>query len=307
MGNPEASRPQTSQAGQAISSQALAQPSLASSTEKRLTATASTFSLVTTLMRSTTSPVISAELKTSLLDSVSTTVKKTGGTGQYSSAVVTTPSTKDTGATSRLVLSRSPALPSAVRYPTTPKHHSPGSSRRLNNQTPRPSSTRSAASSRSSESTFSVALAGLLNGKHPHQISTLRFSHSLPLSAELKPGLALSGTSSSCWKAPASSENGAMRAVSQVPATPTETTGIGMPNSSMTEVSLSREKSALSHGTSPSPHHPPPALSPSATPVTVVPPGSRQGAPMVTGRTGTPIPQPQSQQILSTPDESVLP
>ena len=94
------------------------------------------------------------------------------------------------------------------------------------------------------------------------------------------------GASSSCWKDPESLANGPMRAVSQVPATPTETTGIGMPNSSMTEVSLSREKSALSHGTSPSPHHPPPVLLLSATPATAVSPGPGRAAPTRTGRTG---------------------
>ena len=258
-------------------------------------------------MRSRTSPAISAELKTSLLDSVITTVKKTGGTGPSSSAALTTPSTKDTGDTSSPVFSKSPEPPNDAPCGITFKPHNPGSCLRLNSQMLRRSSSRFAASSLFLESTFSVALTGLLNGKHLHLISTLRFSHSLPLSAELKLGLALSGASSSCWKDPGSLANGPMRAVSQVPATPTETTGIGMPNSSMTEASLSREKSALSHGTFPSPHHPPPVLSPSATPATVVPTGSGQEAPTVTGRTGTSIPQPQSRQYLSNPDESVPP
>ncbi|WP_309324034.1 GIY-YIG nuclease family protein [Actinomyces stomatis] len=51
----------------------------------------------------------------------------------------------------------------------------------------------------------------------------------------------------------------------------------------------------------PSPHHPPPA-----TPVTAVSSGNGQEAPMVTGRTWTSIPQSQSQQSLSNPDESIL-
>ena len=218
-----------------------AQPSLVSLTAKRLTETASISSLVTTLMRSRASPAISGKPRTSPLDSVSTTDKRTGGTGPSSSAAVTTPSTKDTGATSRPGLLKLPTSPSAARYQTTPRHRSPGNSQRPSSPMLRCFSSRFVASSRSSESTFFVALTGALNGKHLHLISTLRFSHSLPLSAELKPGLAVSGTSSSCWKAPASSANGAMRAVRQVPATPTETTGIGMPNSLMTEVSLSRE------------------------------------------------------------------
>lgn len=270
MGSPEASRPRTSQAGPATSSVAPAQPSLVSSTEKRLTETASISSLVTTLMRSRAFPAISGKPRTSPLDSVSTTDKRTGGTGPSSSAAVTTPSTKDTGATSRPGLLKSPTPPSAARYQTTPRHRSPGSSRRLSSPMLRCFSSRSAAFFRSSESTFSVALTGLLNGKHPRQISTLRFSHSLPLCAKLKPMLALSGTSSSCWKDPASSANGPTPGARQAPADPTNLSALNTPNSSMTEVSLSREKSARSHGTSPSPHHPPPVLSPSATPATAV-------------------------------------
>ena len=306
-GNPAALRPRTSRGGPVISSADPAQPSLASSLETRLTATASISCLVTTLMRSRTSPVISAELKTSLLDSVNTIVKKTGGTGQSSSAVVTTPSTKDTGATSRPGLLKSPTPPSAARYQTTPRHRCPGNSRRPSSPMLRCFSSRSAAFFRSSESTFSVALTGRLNSKHPHQISTLRSSHSLPLSAELKPGLALSETSSSCWKVPASSGNGATRGVLRAPVASTNPTAHDTPSSSMTGVSPLMVSPALSHGISPSPHHPLLGLSQPVALATVVLPGSGQGAPTVTGRTGTSIPQSQSQQNLSTPDESVLP
>ena len=75
----------------------------------------------------------------------------------------------------------------------------------------------------------------------------------------------------------------------------------------MTGASPSMVSPALSHGTSLSPHHPLPGLSPPVDLATVVPPGSGQAAPTVTGRTGTSIPRPQSQQNLSNPDESVLP
>ena len=302
-----ASRPRTSRGGPAISSQALAQPSLASSLETRLTATVSISCLVTTLVRSRVSPAISGKPRTSPLDSVSTTARRTGGTGPSSLAVVTIPSTKDTGATLRPGLLKSPTPPSAARFQTTPRHRSPGNSRRPSSPMLRCFSSRSAAFFRSSESTFSVALTGLLNSKHLHQISALRFSHSLPLSAELKLGLALSGTSSSCWKDPTSSANGPTPGAHQPPADPTNPSAPNTPNLSMTEVSRSTERSALSHGISPSPHHPPPALSPSATPATAVSPGPGKAAPTVTGRTGTSIPRPQSQQNLSNPDESVLP
>jgi len=232
------------------------------------------------------SPAISGKPRTSPLDSVSTTDKRTGGTGPSSSAAVTTPSTKDTGATSRPGLLKSPTSPSAARYQTTPRHRSPGNSRRPSSPMLRCFSSRFVASSRSSESTFFVALTGALNGKHLHLISTLRFSHSLPLSTELKPGLALSGASSSCWKDPASSANGPTRGARQVPADPMNPSALNTPNSSMTEVSLSRERSALSHGISPSPRHPPPALLPSATPAMAVSPGPGRAAPTRTGRTG---------------------
>ena len=307
MGNPAASRPRTSRGGPVISSQALAQPSLASSLETRLTATASISCLVTTLVRSRASPAISGKPRTSPPDSVSTTARRTGGTGQSSSAVVTTPSTKDTGAILKPDLSKSPLQPNAVPCRTMLKLHSPANSRRLSSPMLRYFSSRSAAFFRSLESTFYVALTGLLNSKHLHQISTLRFSHSLPLSAELKPEVALSGTSSSCWKDPASSANGPTRGARQVPADPTNPSAPNTPNSSMTEVSLSRERSELSHGISPSPHHPPPALLPSATPATAVSPGSGQAAPTVTGRTATCPPFPPPQMKLSNPNESVLP
>ena len=302
-----ASRPRTSRGGPVISSQALAQPSLASSLETRLTATASISCLVTTLMRSRTSPVISAELKTSLLDSVSTTVKKTGGTGQSSSAVVTTPSTKDTGATSKLVLSKSLTLPSAVRYPTTPRHHSPGSSRRLNNQTPRHSSTRSAAFSRSLVSASYAAPRRSPEGNLFPRTSTPLSSRSLSPSGTSMPKPASLGPSSSCWKVPASSGNGPTRGVLRAPVASTNPTAHDTPSLSMTGVSPSMASPALSHGTSLSPHHPLPDLSPLVDLATVVPPGSGQEVPMVTGRTGTSIPRPQSQQNLSNPDESVFP
>ena len=307
MGNPAASRPRTSRGGPVISSQALAQPSLASSLETRLTATASISSLVTTLMRSRTSPVISAELKTSLLDSVSTTARRTGGTGPSSSAAVTIPSTKDTGATLRPGLLKSPTSPSAARFQTTPRHRSPGNSRKLSSPTLRYFSSRSAAFFRSSESTFSVALTGLLNSKHLHQISTLQFSHSLPLSAASKPGLALSGTSSSCWRDPASLANGLTRDARRAPADPTNPTAHDTPSLLMTGALPSMVSPALSHGTSLSPHHPLPGLSPPVDLATVVPPGSGQAAPTVTGRTATCPPFPPPQQNLSNPDESVLP
>ena len=192
-------------------------------------------------MRSRASPATSGKLRASPPDSVSTIVKKTGGTGQSSSAVVTIPSTKGTGATSRLVLSKSLTPPSAVRYPTTPRHRSPGSSRRLSSPTLRYSSSRFVASFQSLESTFYVALTGLLTGKHLRRISTPRFSHSSPLSTELKPGLALSGTSSSCWKDPASLANGLTRDARRAPANPMNHSAPTTPNSLMTEVSLSRE------------------------------------------------------------------
>ena len=305
--SPAASQPRTSRGGPVISSQALAQPSLASSLETRLTATASISCLVTILMRSRTSPVISAELRTSLLDSVSTTVRKTGGTGQSSSAVVTTPSTKDTGATLRLVLSKSLALPSAVRCPTTPRHRSPGSSRRLNNQTPKRSSTRSAESSRSSVSASYAAPRRSLEGNLFPRTLTPPSSRSLSPSGTFMPKPASSGTSSSCWKVPASSGNGPTRGVLRAPVASTNPTEHDTPSLLMTGVSPSMVSPARSHGTSLSPHHPLPGLLPPVALATVVLPGSGQGAPMVTGRIGIWTPVPPPQKILSTPDESVLP
>lgn len=307
MGSPAVSQPRTSRGGPAISSQALAQPSLTSSLETRLTATASIFFFVTTLMQSRTSSVISAELKTSLLGSVSTTVKKTGGTRQSSSAVVTTPSMKDTGATLRLVLSKSLALPSAVRCPTTPRHRSPGSSRRLNNQTPKRSSTRSAESSRSLVSASYAVPRRSLEGNLFPRILTPPSSRLLSPSGTFMPKPASSGTSSSCWKVPASSGNGPTRGVLRAPVASTNPTAHDTPSLLMTGASPSMVSPALSHGTSLSPHHPLPGLSPPVDLATVVPPGSGQAAPTVTGRTATCPPFPPPQQILSTPDESVLP
>ena len=186
MGNPAVSRPLTSQAGQAISSADPAQPLVAYSPAKRLTATASISFLVMTLARSRASHAISGKLRTSPLDSVSTTVKRSGGTGPSSSVAVTTPSMKDTGVTLKPGLSKSPTPPSAVRYPTTPKHRSPGNSRRLSNPMLRYFSSRSAASFLPLESTFSVVLTGFLNGKYLRRISTPRFSRSLYLGSRCR-------------------------------------------------------------------------------------------------------------------------
>ena len=187
--------------------------SLASSPERRLTATASISCLVTTLMRSRTSPAISGKLRISLLDSVSTTARRTGGTEQSSSAVVTTPSMKGTGATLRPALSKSLTLPSAVHCPTTPKHRNPASFRRHSSQTQRPSLTRSVASSRSSVSASYAAPRLSLKGSLSPRTLTPPSSRSLSPSGTSMPKPASLGPSSSCWRVPASSGNGPIKEV----------------------------------------------------------------------------------------------
>ena len=169
---------------------------------------------MTSLTRSRTSPAIS-ETEDSLLDSVSTTVKKTGGTEPSSLAAATTPSTKGTGATSRPALSKSLTLPSAVRCPTTSKYRSPANFPRPSSPMPKYSSSRSVASFRSLESTFYVALTGLLNGKHLRRTSTPLFSLSVSLSGTSMPALASLGPSSSCLEGSQASEDGPTKGSSQ--------------------------------------------------------------------------------------------
>lgn len=132
-------------------------------------------------------------------------------------------------------------------------------------------------------------------------------SRSLSPSGTFMPKPASSGTSSSCWKVPASSGNGPTRGVLRAPVTSTNPTAHDTPSLLMTGASPSMVSPALSHETSLSPNHPLPGLSPPVDLATVVPPGSGQAAPTVTGRTATCPPFPPPQMKLSNPDESVLP
>lgn len=259
------------------------------------------------LMPSRTSPTTSEEQRTFPHDSVGTTAKRTGGTGQSSSAAATTPSMKGTGATSNPVLLKSPPLPSAAPFPITLKPHKSVSSQRLSSQTRRLFSTRSGSSFPFSVSASSAALRHALRGRPLLQTSILLYSHSPSLSAPSKPAPVLSGTSSSCWRAPALSANGPTRAASRAPAEPTSPTAPATPSSSMTEVSPSMVHAAHSHETSPFPRRPRPAPSPPDGPAIAVLPGSGKVAPTGTGRTGTWIPHPSLRRNLLRSNESVLP